>query len=61
MSTCANCSGLIAEPGKAYGYAGKWCFCTYAKPERRVIDEPKPDWGELQKRITGDQEKKDQP
>ncbi len=27
MSVCANCGGFIGEPGKAYGYAGKWCHC----------------------------------
>lgn len=27
-STCGRCGGLIAQPGKVYGYAGKWCHCT---------------------------------
>jgi hypothetical protein len=27
MDTCLNCGGAIGEPGKAYGYAGKWCHC----------------------------------
>jgi hypothetical protein len=26
--SCGRCGGLIAEPGKVYGYAGKWCHCT---------------------------------
>lgn len=25
---CSVCGGLIAEPNKAYGYAGKWCHCA---------------------------------
>lgn len=25
--SCGRCGGLIAEPGKVYGYAGKWCHC----------------------------------
>lgn len=24
---CATCGGFIGEPGKVYGYAGKWCHC----------------------------------
>lgn len=27
MKTCLNCSGAVGEPGKAYGFAGKWCHC----------------------------------
>jgi hypothetical protein len=26
-SHCLNCGGAIPEPGKTYGYAGKWCYC----------------------------------
>jgi hypothetical protein len=25
--TCHGCGGLIVEPGKAYGYAGRVCHC----------------------------------
>lgn len=25
--SCGRCGGLIAESGKVYGYAGKWCHC----------------------------------
>lgn len=25
--TCDKCGGFIGEPGKAYGYAGRWCQC----------------------------------
>lgn len=25
--SCGRCGGLIAEPGRVYGYAGKWCHC----------------------------------
>jgi hypothetical protein len=32
MSTCQNCEGLIAEPGKAYSYAGKFCTCPKSRP-----------------------------
>lgn len=28
MSMCEHCGGLIAEPNKAYGWAGKWCHCA---------------------------------
>jgi phage terminase large subunit GpA-like protein len=27
-SMCQHCGGLIAEPMKAYGWAGKWCHCA---------------------------------
>lgn len=27
MEHCQKCGGLIMEPGKVYGYAGKTCFC----------------------------------
>ena len=27
MDRCLNCGGAIGEPGKIYGYAGKWCYC----------------------------------
>lgn len=30
MSTCSRCQGLIAEPGKAYSYSGKFCHCGWA-------------------------------
>lgn len=32
MSTCNRCNGLIAEPGKAYSYSGKFCHCGWATP-----------------------------
>ena len=32
MRSCAACGGLIGEPGKAYGYAGRWCHCTKPLP-----------------------------
>lgn len=49
--TCLNCGGLIPEPNKAYGYAGKVCFCPihldslYQKPSKKVygIRNPKPE------------------
>lgn len=25
---CPKCGGLIAEPNKVYGWAGKWCYCS---------------------------------
>lgn len=27
MYSCQKCGGAVGEPGKAYGYAGKWCYC----------------------------------
>ncbi len=27
MTMCTGCGGMIAEPGKLYGWAGKWCHC----------------------------------
>jgi len=27
MNTCPNCRGAIGEPGVAYGYPGRWCYC----------------------------------
>lgn len=32
MQSCAACGGAIGEPGKAYGYAGKWCHCVRPIP-----------------------------
>lgn len=32
MNSCAACGGLIGEPGKAYGYAGRWCHCPHPIP-----------------------------
>lgn len=32
MRSCAACGGLIGEPGKAYGYVGRWCHCTKPLP-----------------------------
>ena len=29
MSQCSHCGGLIAEPGKAYSYSGKFCMCHW--------------------------------
>ena len=31
MATCKDCNGLIAEPGLAYNWAGKWCLCDMGK------------------------------
>ena len=28
---CRACKGLIAEPGKVYGYAGDFCHCVEPK------------------------------
>lgn len=28
-SMCQKCGGLIGEPGKAYGWTGKWCLCAW--------------------------------
>lgn len=33
---CPKCSGLVAEPGKAYGYAGKFCHC--GSPQRSLME-----------------------
>ena len=40
MRSCAACGGLIGEPGKAYGYAGRWCHCTKPLPN----DYPHVQW-----------------
>lgn len=32
MTPCRNCGGAIGEPGKAYGYAGRWCVCQHPNP-----------------------------
>ena len=50
-STCGRCGGLIAQPGKVYGWAGKWCHCTTlntdsifhrdAEEQRRLAAEEK--------------------
>lgn len=34
---CKTCGGLIGEPNKAYGWAGKWCRCA---PRRLSMNEP---------------------
>lgn len=28
-TSCKKCGGFIGEPGKVYGYAGKWCVCAW--------------------------------
>lgn len=28
-SHCTKCGGFVGEPGKIYGYAGKWCQCGW--------------------------------
>lgn len=43
MASCLNCGGLIGEPGKVYGYAGKWCYCPkdpatqYQRPDTYAV------------------------
>lgn len=32
---CLTCGGLIAEEGKAYGYAGKFCYCEVPPKTQR--------------------------
>lgn len=39
-SMCQKCGGLIGEPGKAYGWAGKWCLCAQQEPPRIFVDPP---------------------
>lgn len=38
---CLNCSGLILEPNKLYGYAGKICYCQkppqFCKPASQEL------------------------
>lgn len=36
MNSCERCGGAIGEPGKAYGYAGKWCRCPSSPPTPAV-------------------------
>ncbi len=36
---CLTCSGLIPEPNKAYGYAGKVCYCVEEPRIRRRASE----------------------
>lgn len=36
-SICRNCGGLIMEPGKSYGWAGKTCHCP-VHPSRQYQD-----------------------
>lgn len=46
--TCQQCGGFIGEPGKAYGYAGKWCHCPKAalKPVSPTTGQIVKDWPE---------------
>lgn len=46
MSTCQTCGGLIAEPNKAYGYAGKFCHCRW--PDRLFPHQPTPPMNDFQ-------------
>lgn len=53
MSTCQTCGGLIAEPNKAYGYAGKFCHCTWPRlplfdPDRVFPHQPAPHMNDFQ-------------
>jgi len=43
MDTCLNCGGAIGEPGKAYGYAGKWCYCPVLQGQRPASHEQRLD------------------
>lgn len=36
---CSKCGGLIGEPNKAYGWAGKWCHCAY-RPSMNEAPQP---------------------
>ncbi len=36
-SMCGSCGGLIGEPGKVYGYAGRWCHC-FGSSRRSLFD-----------------------
>ena len=54
-TTCMTCGGLIAEPGKVYGWAGKWCHCI--RPEKVCVPAPTPQmdftaWIRLQEELT---------
>ena len=35
MTHCLTCGGAMGEPGKSYGYAGKWCHCSVTHPLQR--------------------------
>lgn len=41
MSNCATCGGLIMEPMKSYGYAGKVCNCTPPVYVQQPMNNPK--------------------
>ena len=45
MASCQECGGLIAEAGKIYGYAGKFCLCGMSKsmPNSRTLEWKVPD------------------
>ncbi len=50
MSECKHCGGLIAEPNKAYGFAGKWCHCGWANDQFTVPHRTSPNIDEVTKR-----------
>lgn len=37
MATCLRCDGLIAEPGKVYGFAGKFCHCGWEVSQKPKV------------------------
>lgn len=43
MATCSRCNGLIAEPGKAYSYSGKFCHCAWAASQGPINPGPQQD------------------
>lgn len=36
---CKECGGLIVDPNKTYGYAGKVCSCRYVKPQEYTYQD----------------------
>lgn len=44
-STCPKCGGFVGETGKSYGYAGKWCHCTWPQETTPIVGQQQ--WGWL--------------
>ena len=44
MATCAKCGGLMAEPGRVYGWGGKFCHCHLGKNPITDYYQEKQQW-----------------
>lgn len=56
-SMCGRCGGLIAQPGKTYGWAGKWCHCPVLDTDSIIRRAAEARDAEDKRRFAQEQEK----